>query len=759
MTSVATRLIGGFAILVTIGLHSETFSNSRVRVTVDDTNSIWSAQWLDTDVSLSGVGFAVEVEGRTLKPKSVSTKFDRESNTMVQSWTEGVEVTRSVKLSINADASIRLSARVVNRTGHDVQLNTQHFIDLYGHFRVGDSNRNPASVYIAGASELQCLPADQSAERDYASSQVLALVNSASKAALVVGFLSASQARADLSAKFKLNEGGVRLLAHQPFLGRVLSAGETIDLDSVYIAANKNPYLALEQYGDAVAASAKEPVRTKATALWCSWYAHRMAVSEDLVLANAAVAAKYFKPLGFEIMQIDHGWQRGDVTGDWAPNERFPHGFRRLAEQLQSRYGLKLGVWIAPTDVAETSETFQKHRDWMLKDQAGNPLVNWKWYWKPNPNCYELDASNAEAKKWIEQTFAQLTSWGVSYYKIDFIAASAGEHFVQKDPKTTRGWGVLHNAMESLRRGAGQAAWIRYCQTPPVLSAGLADSVIGGNDTLDAGLNGNIEVLRTSARSLAAGYWLNDRVYHREVCDMSVRMQADIEETRLRMAIMTLAGCSISFSDEFQYLPTSRIRMMQSCLPPGNPPMNPLDLFERAIPSVWAVHCKNHADEWDVVGVFNFEKQPEERTVDLSALGFPPETDATVFEFWEQRFLGIQRGKVTLTLPPQTSRILAIHKLSPHPQIVGTDMHLLQGYHELTKLNWDDKTDVLSGECKRMPEVTGQLFIYIPKGFNPRFDFPLTGKSASLTHISDQLWAHEIAFTNSVQAWTIPFEH
>jgi alpha-galactosidase len=203
-------------------------------------------------------------------------------------------------------------------------------------------------------------------------------------------------------------------------------------------------------------------------------------------------------------MQLDHGWERGDVTGDWVPNERFPHGFRWLADELKSRYGLRLGAWIAPTDVAETSETFQKHRDWMLKDGAGNPLVNWKWYWKPNPNCYEVDASNPEAAKWIEQTFAQLTSWGVSYYKIDFIASSAGEHFIQKDPKTTRGWGVLRNAMESLRRGAGPDAWIRYCQTPPVLSAGLADSVIGGNDTSDAGLNGNIEVLRTSARSLAA---------------------------------------------------------------------------------------------------------------------------------------------------------------------------------------------------------------------------------------------------------------
>ena len=741
-------------IALALPVRAETVSNSLVRLIVNGTNMSWSANWLKADVALDNVGFAVEVDGKVLKPASPSTQITNGAE-IVQSWTNGVEIIRSLKLIEN---SIRLSARIVNRTGHDIHLNTQHLVDLYGKYRVGDSNRNPASIYLAGASELQCQPADTAAERDYRSSGTLALINHSPETALVIGFLTAAQARPDLSAKFQLKTGGTLLLAHQPFLNRVLGNGETLDLDTVCIAANSDPYLALEQYGDAVAAAAEQPVRTKATALWCSWYAHRMALSEDLVLANAAVAAKYFKPLGFEIMQLDHGWERNDVTGDWVPNVRFPHGLRWLADQLQSRYGLKLGAWIAPTDVAETSETFQKHSDWMLKDEKGQPRVNWKWYWKPNPNCYELDASNPDAAKWIEQTFAQLTSWGVSYYKIDFIAASAGEHFIQSDPKTTRGWGVLRSAMESLRRGAGPQAWIRYCQTLPVLSAGLADSVIGGEDTLDAGLNGNITVLRTSGRSLAAGYWLNDRVYHREVCDMSVRMQADLEETRLRMAIMTLAGCSISFSDEFQHLPMSRIRMMQTCLPPGNPPMKPLDLFDRALPSIWRIHCKNDADEWGTVGLFNFENQPESRTVNFSALGLATNNDATVFEFWEQKFHGIHRDKFEMTLPPQTSRILAIHKLASHPQIIGTDMHLLQGYHELQKLTWDDKTHTLSGQCQRMPNIIGHLFIYVPTNYFPHFDFPLTDNSAHLTHIAGPIWSHEIEFEKAINDWTLPFD-
>ncbi|PYJ05250.1 MAG: hypothetical protein DME25_08790 [Verrucomicrobia bacterium] len=555
-----------------------------------------------------------------------------------------------------------------------------------------------------------------------------------------------------------MGEGGTQLSAHQPFLGRKLAPGETLECDPVWLSAQSDPLAALEDYGEAAAAFAPASIRNRPTALWCSWYSHRMAMTEDLVLANAAVAAKYFKPLGFEIIQLDHGWQRGDVTGDWTPNERFPHGLRWLADELKSRYGFRLGLWIAPTDVAETSQTFKDHADWMLKDEAGHLRVNWRWYWKPNPNCFELDCSNPAAARWLENVFAHLTHDGASYFKIDFIAASAGEHFFQANPKVTRGWGVLRAAMAAVRRGAGPDTTIRYCQTPSLLSAGLADSAYGGSDTLDAGLNGDISVLRENAQHLAASYWVNDRLYHREVCDMSVRMQADLEETRMRLALMTLPGCSISFSDELQYLPPSRIRLMQACLPPVNPPMKPLDLFDRAIPSLWHIHCKNQADEWDVVGVFNFEKQSEDRVVDFTALGLPAESAAAVFEFWEGKFLGVHRAKLVLTLPPQSSRILSIRRLSDHPQLVGTDLHLLQGYHELQRLAWDVKTFTLSGEFERMPGLTGNAFIYVPANFTPHFDFPLKKTSARLTHLAGPVWALEIQFANARQTWTIPFD-
>ena len=674
-------------------------------------------------------GFSIEIDGRARN--DVGEK-------------DGVRIERKV---VPGESETRILTRIVNQTDRPISLGVARIVEAEAELPADGS---PAVVFVNSDATLACEPHGAAAERNYAGSTVIALVPPNKKSALVIGYLSAQVARPQLAASFHAG-GKTTLTATQNFIGRKLGPKESIDLDAVYIAMSNDPYAALDAYARA-AAEVTHPRKTHATALWCSWYAHRMDVNEDLVLANAAVAAKHFKPLGFEIMQLDHGWQTGDITGDWSVDRQsFPHGLKWLADELQKRHGLKLGLWIAPTDAAETSDLFKQHPDWMLKDGSGKPLVNWKWYWKPNPNCYELDATNPAVAKYIEQTFARLTSEGVAYYKIDFIASSGGEQFVQSDPAATRGWTNLRRAMQAVRTGAGNDAWLRYCQTPPLLSSNLADSAYGGDDTLDAGVPNTFHVLRDNARILAAGYWLNDRLYHREVCDMSVRMQADVEEARLRLAMMTLAGCSISFSDELQHLPMSRIRMMQQCLPPGAPPMRPVDVFDRVVPSIWQVQCKTAADEWNVVGLFNFEESPQQLTVEL------PDADHAVFEFWDQKFQGVHRKQFAMTLAPHTSRVVSIRKLSGVPQVIGSDMHLLQGYHELTSVKWDEASSTLSGSCRRAAGLEGKLVVYVPPAYEPKFDFPLRNESAHLTHIDGPIWARELSFDRDVADWSIPF--
>ena len=747
------------------------FASPRVALVADPRGSYWHVLWAgDVRVELSDARISVAASGNEIplaQPQSSVRPFRDTMGTgqeLRQEWkAQGLRVERELR-AYDRLGIVTVGGRIVNESTQEIALGTTKVLELAtnGWWRLGDASEAPAALFIQSRSLLRTRPFESSppaspAERRYRSSGVLALVSRHPAAALVIGCLRADEAVPDLEAGFRLQEGGASLSASCRFLDRNIRPGESLELNRLYLGAESDACGAMERYGDAVVACSTHPARTRPTGLWCSWYAHRMGMTEDKVLANAEVAARHFKQLGLEIMQLDHGWQRGDVTGDWTPNERFPHGLRWLADELRQRYGLRLGVWIAPTDVAETSELFQRHPDWMLKGDDGKPRVNWRWYWKPNPNCYELDASQPDAERYIADCFRQLTSQGVSYYKIDFIASAGGEHFVQRDPHSTRGWSVLRRAMEAIRQGAGDDAWIRYCQTPPLLSVWLADSTVGGGDTLDAG-PGSFRCLLENAEALAAGWWLNDRLYHREVCDMSVRMQGGIEEVRTRAALMTLANCSISWSDELCFLPPSRIRLMQQCMPPGNPPMRPLDLFERDIPSVWHIRATNNCEAWDVVGLFNLTGQPQSRAVSFEQLGLKTNAEQFVFEFWEEKFLGRLKGGLELVLPPESSRILSIRHVTDHPQLIGTDLHLLQGVHEIQSLNWDAKTATLSGVYRRVPGIAGKAFFYLPDGWFPKFEFPLSPASAQLTHVEGPIWMQELAFTSEKLAWSLPFE-
>ena len=85
-------------------------------------------------------------------------------------------------------------------------------------------------------------------------------------------------------------------------------------------------------------------------------------------------------------------------------------------------------------------------------------------------------------------------------------------------------------------------------------------------------------------------------------------------------------------------------------------------------------------------------------------------------------------------------------------------MHLLQGFHELKRLGWDENTRILSGEFERAAGLDGKAYIYIPKGYAAHFDFPLKDASAHLTRINAQVWAHEFRFQNARYEWKIPFD-
>src|ERR1051325_2373409 len=82
MRSVCTGFIV-FVVSLTASLAQTEFGNNEVKVSLNEKDMSWSVDWPGADTAVHGMGFAVEVDGKTLKPQSPSTEVVRR-----EGWTE-----------------------------------------------------------------------------------------------------------------------------------------------------------------------------------------------------------------------------------------------------------------------------------------------------------------------------------------------------------------------------------------------------------------------------------------------------------------------------------------------------------------------------------------------------------------------------------------------------------------------------------------------------------------------------------------------
>ncbi len=211
---------------------------------------------------------------------------------------------------------------------------------------------------------------------------------------------------------------------------------------------------------------------------WCSWYYYYGKVSAADVVKNAQVAA--IRGVDWQYMVLDDGYQR--AVGDWLePNARFPRGLPGVAEDIRSR-NLMPGVWIAPFVVRSNARLFVEHRDWVLKDRNGKPvLAGWNPNWGLEGRFYALDTTHpgfqGELRRWI-RTLVQ--ECGFRYLKLDFVYAASlyGVAFDQSLSCAER----LSQGYRIIREEAGNDTFVLGCGSPLAPAIGWVDAMRIGPD-------------------------------------------------------------------------------------------------------------------------------------------------------------------------------------------------------------------------------------------------------------------------------------
>ncbi|GAB3934688.1 alpha-galactosidase [Mucilaginibacter myungsuensis] len=176
------------------------------------------------------------------------------------------------------------------------------------------------------------------------------------------------------------------------------------------------------------------------------------------------------KKLGVDLFLLDDGWfankyPRNDDhagLGDWQENKKkLPNGIASLVKDAQSN-GVKFGIWLEPEMVNPKSELYEKHPDWVIKEQKRD-----EYYFR---NQLVLDLANPKVQDFVYSIVDDLFTKNpdVAYIKWDCNAVIYNAYSVHLKNKQSQFYVEyvrgLYNVLSRIRA--------KYPKVPMMLCSG-----------------------------------------------------------------------------------------------------------------------------------------------------------------------------------------------------------------------------------------------------------------------------------------------
>jgi hypothetical protein len=474
---------------------------------------------------------------------------------------------------------------------------------------------------------------------------------------------------------------------------------------------------------------------------WMSWnvYFDKAGAKENL--AEARIGAKYLKPFGLDIWQIE-SWQEGS---EWLPvstfhnldlsvcKAQFPEGMKKLADDIRA-LGFRPGLWMALYGTGD-AKYYEAHRSWFLHDAKGKPIPCWN-------GRYMLDTTNPEVLAHLRYlTHTATHEWGYDLLKLDGMANTQrlferpGLRAGAADPAAEK-W--FEGSVRAFREGMGEDKIMTCMGDYTGSEAPFIDSVRMGADVVECWSSGMkrhfFGIERESDACLSPVKWRN--VMHQVECTLAnvfvnniifytdpdtllVGDSLELNEAHVMATVAALPGQVLFSGDKLAELRPNRMRIIQQCLPVAD--IHPQNLYPHASTSlvpIWNLSVTRPFGTWRVVAVFNFKDAPQNFELPFGSLGLDGGKAHTVFEFWRQKWMGTLSGGISLEIPMRTVRLLAIWEAADHPQFVGDDRHVTQGAVEVNGVKWDAGAKTYTLDVKAIGGFPFTYFVRVPEGFS-----------------------------------------
>ncbi|MGB7540142.1 MAG: alpha-galactosidase [Anaerolineales bacterium] len=525
-----------------------------------------------------------------------------------------------------------------------------------------------------------------------------------------------------------------------------LDPGRTLATDFAYLSLGAPA----AEYFDAAARENEARTRRATPEGWSSWYYYFTSIDQKKLECNTDAAAALRPRLPLRLIQLDDGYQAD--AGNWLErNSKFPSRMQEISARIQ-KAGFTPGVWMSPFLIEAGSKAAKDHPDW-LASKAEGVMSNVKLAWVRETRS--LDVTRPLVLDHIRRLIkTAVKEWKFPFLKLDYLYLPAVKGARLSDPAMTRAQ-ALRKALEAIRAAAGGKTYILGCGCPLGSGIGIFDAMrIGpdvdsiwkphlfhhtwaglGDPTLPAASNAVRNMLARAP--LHRRWWWNDPDC---LLARDTETRLSLAERRSLTAAIALSGGMVLLSDDLAALSPGALRLAQSLFPPVYRAADSPAWRGEAPPSTAVLPMRGALGKWWVIGVFNWDDRPADRSIDVRELtGIRGEP--FVFSFWDERLLDTADGRVRLAkIPAHGSALLAVRVKSAGVHYAGSNLHFSQGAEVA---EWKTSRGSLRAVLRLGREAEGAVWLSLPGEPSKSL---IDGQTVSPEKVAGNVWKFPVWF-------------
>jgi hypothetical protein len=348
-----------------------------------------------------------------------------------------------------------------------------------------------------------------------------------------------------------------------------------------------------------------------------------------------------------------------------------------------------------------------KHLNYDLGSESNEEYLN---QWWDEENMVGYDFTDSGFIDHMKSVYANLKKAGIRGLMFDYPESTAWALNGGFDDKYATTAAAYRNMLRLAREGLGADSYIdeRMIGRGSDLSIGLVASqrVWGDNDLFMPEM-----VTRSGLR------WYKNRVvvsYDLDAKDpLKAKPAYNNEGLKTLMTMCYVVSARFLMARGFYQLSPEQLYIMSRTFPYHALPKSarPVDAFSNGFPVPRIFDYEVNPD-WHQLTLYNHNTDSTNSDADILAvelgsslneggLGLDPEKEYLLYDFWNDKFMGIYYGSDMLIqeLRSGETRMISIHAAEKFPQFISTNRHIMQGLVDMPGLPvWNENANTLSGK-------------------------------------------------------------